>query len=154
MGLITLLCVPLLLGATTAFMPATAFLRRPVDWLRFIDRYGLDMSAAPNFAYDLCTRAVTEEQAAALDLSRWRCAINGSEPVHAPTLAAFARKFAAAGFRPSTMRPAYGMAEATVFVSAHSPSASIKTLAVDPGNGGTLTPDPAAGPGRGLLRPA
>ncbi len=146
MGLITLLCVPLLLGATTAFMPATAFLRRPVDWLRFVDRYELNMSAAPNFAYDLCTRVVTEEQVKALDLSRWRHAINGSEPVHAPTLAAFTGKFAAAGFRPGTMLPAYGMAEATVFVSARNPSTPIKTLAVDPESGGTLTADPAAGP--------
>lgn len=140
MGLITLLCVPLLLGSTTAIMPASAFLRRPVDWLRAIDRYGINMSAAPNFAYDQCTRAVTDEQAAALDLSAWRWAINGSEPVHVPIMEAFARKFAASGFRPGAMLPGYGMAEATVFVSCRRPGAPLKPLAADPEQG-RLTPD-------------
>jgi acyl-CoA synthetase (AMP-forming)/AMP-acid ligase II len=140
MGLISLLCLPLLLGSTTVLTPPSAFLRRPLDWLRIIDQYGINMSAAPNFAYDMCTRTVTDEQAAALDLSRWRYAFNGSEPVHAPTLAAFARKFAVAGFRADALLPAYGMAEATLFISSRLPSEPAKALAVDPGQGnGTLT---------------
>lgn len=140
MGLITLLCLPLLLGSTAVLMQPSAFLRRPLDWLRVIDEYGINMSAAPNFAYDLCTRTVTDEQAAALDLSRWRLAFNGSEPVHAPTLAAFTRKFAAAGFRANALLPGYGMAEATLFISSRVPSEPAKALALDPARGGgTLT---------------
>jgi acyl-CoA synthetase (AMP-forming)/AMP-acid ligase II len=140
MGLITLLCMPLLLGATTAIMPASAFLRRPVEWLRAIDRYGINFSPAPNFAYDHCARAVTDEQGSSLDLSGWLWAINGSEPVHLPIMEAFSRKFAAAGFRSDALLPAYGLAEVTVFASGHRPGAPLRPLAVDPERG-ALTSD-------------
>ncbi|MFI7643873.1 hypothetical protein [Nonomuraea sp. NPDC049400] len=82
-----------------------------------MDKHDLAWSAAPNFAYDLCTRTVTDEQLDGLNLSRWRYAANGSEPVHAGTLDAFAKRFAPAGFRQETLNPCYGLAEATVFVS-------------------------------------
>ena len=145
MGLVAQLCTPLLIGGTSAFMPATAFLRRPADWLRLLHDYRLSMSAAPNFAYDLCVRTVTPEQVAELDLSAWRCAINGSEPIHAPTMAAFTAKFAAARFRPEAMVPGYGMAEATVFVSAKAPGRPPGVLTVDAAQAdrGFVVPDPA-----------
>ncbi|KHJ61487.1 AMP-binding protein, partial [Burkholderia glumae] len=98
-------------------MTPTMFVTRPFAWLRMIDRYDIHYSAAPNFAFDLCARRVTDEQLGRLDLSRWTFATNGSEPVQAATLAAFARRFAAAGFRVDALCPCYGMAEATVYVS-------------------------------------
>ncbi len=117
MGLMAQLLPALLLGSDCVLMTPNAFLMRPHLWLRTIDAYGVAYSAAPNFAFELCCRRVSDEQLAGLDLSRWEYATNGSEPVQAATLRAFAERFAPAGFRPTTLCPAYGMAEATVFVA-------------------------------------
>ncbi|MCM4081435.1 fatty acyl-AMP ligase [Paractinoplanes hotanensis] len=116
-GLIGQLLAPLSVGGCSVGMSATAFLKRPHTWLRLIDRHDIRISPAPNFAYDLCTRRVTDDQIAGLDLSRWAQAVNGSEPVQATTLAAFAHRFAGAGLRPEALCPGYGMAEATLSVS-------------------------------------
>ncbi|MFB9539892.1 MULTISPECIES: fatty acyl-AMP ligase [Streptomyces] len=121
MGLLAILLPPLLLGGSCVLMSPTTFLKRPHRWLRMIDKYRIHWSAAPNFAYELCARQITEEQLAELDLSCWRFAANGSEPVQASTLTAFAKRFAPAGFRSDTMAPCYGMAEATVFISGTGP---------------------------------
>jgi acyl-CoA synthetase (AMP-forming)/AMP-acid ligase II len=117
MGLMALMLPAWYAGSTAAVMTPATFLRRPVQWLLMVDKHNLGWSAGPNFAYDLCTRSVTDEQLADLDLSRWRYASNGSEPVQASILAAFAERFAPAGFRPQALNPCYGLAEATVFVS-------------------------------------
>ncbi|WP_308713220.1 fatty acyl-AMP ligase [Phytohabitans maris] len=117
MGLTGLMMPAWYAGSSVTVMSPTAFLKRPVRWLELVDKHDLAWSAGPNFAYDLCTRTVTEEQLAGLDLSRWRHAANGSEPVRANTLAAFADRFAPAGLRRETLNPCYGLAEATVFVS-------------------------------------
>lgn len=116
MGLAMLL-KPLILAGTSVLMTPTSFLKRPHSWLRMIDRFDVSFSPAPNFAYDLCTRQVTDEQVAELDLSRWDYAANGSEPVDAGTLDRFAHRFAPAGLRASALCPVYGLAEATVYVS-------------------------------------
>ncbi len=89
-GLIGQLIVPLFLGSASVTMPATAFLKRPHTWLRLVDRHRITLSPAPNFAYDLCTRRITDEQLAGIDLSSWANAVNGSEPIQARTLDAFA----------------------------------------------------------------
>ncbi|MEV7116672.1 fatty acyl-AMP ligase [Streptomyces anulatus] len=120
MGLIAQLLPGLFLGNNVALMSPMAFLKRPHHWLALIDKYDIGCSAAPDFAYDLCLRRVTDAQIAGLDLSRWRFAINGSEPVQARTLRDFAERFAPAGFRAEKFAPSYGMAEATVFISARS----------------------------------
>lgn len=116
MGLIAMLLAPLYLGGSVVLMPATDFLKRPRGWLELIDRYGVTVSCAPNFAYELCARRIDAEQAAELDLSRWQQACNGAEPVDALTLARFRRRFAVAGFRAETFLPGYGMAETTLYV--------------------------------------
>ncbi|MGW2332238.1 fatty acyl-AMP ligase [Streptomyces sp. NPDC001700] len=117
MGLMANLLPPLLLGGSCTLMAPTTFLKRPQWWLRMVDEYDLHWSAAPDFAYEMCTRQITDEQLDGIDLSRWKFAPNGSEPVQGPTLSAFAGRFAAAGFRSSALTPCYGMAEATVFIS-------------------------------------
>ncbi|WP_228989525.1 fatty acyl-AMP ligase [Streptomyces sp. DH8] len=121
MGLLGILLPPLLLGGSCVLMSPTSFLKRPYWWLKVIDDYGITWSAGPNFAYELCARQITDEQLATLDLSRWRYAANGSEPIQAATLTAFSERFAPAGFRADAMLPCYGMAEATVFVSGTGP---------------------------------
>ncbi|MDX3117919.1 fatty acyl-AMP ligase [Streptomyces scabiei] len=118
MGLMGQSLPGLFLGGQVVLMSPMAFLKRPHLWLKLIDRYDIGLSAAPNFAYELCTRRVTDEQIAGIDLSRWRFACNGSEPIQASTLREFAERFAPTGFRAERFAPSYGMAEATVFVSA------------------------------------
>lgn len=147
MGLIVLLCAPLLLGGTTVLTAPSTFLRGPLNWLRTIDEYDVHNSAAPNFAYERCTRMVTDQQLSTLDLSRWRCAINGSEPIHAPTMSAFSARFAAAGFGATTMTPGYGMAEATVYVCSKPIADTARVLTVDPdlADVGVLQPVPDEG---------
>ncbi len=90
-------------------MQPEAFVRRPTEWLRAITRHRGTISFAPNFAYDLCVRRV--KQLEGLDLSSWRVTGCGAEPIHPPTLAAFATKFAAVGFRETSFLPCYGLAE-------------------------------------------
>nr|ARU08069.1 MlcG [uncultured bacterium] len=117
MGLMGQLLPALFLGSTCVLMNPMSFLKRPVNWLTMIDRYDIAWSAAPNFAYEHCCRRIDDSAVDSLDLSRWRYAANGSEPVRAATLTAFAKKFAGAGFREDAIAPCFGMAEATVFVS-------------------------------------
>ncbi|AVT40951.1 fatty acyl-AMP ligase [Plantactinospora sp. BB1] len=117
MGLVGHVVTPLFSGGTSVLMSPTSFLRRPGAWLTLIDRYRLYMSAAPNFGYDMCVARVSDEEIRQLDLSRWTVAINGSEPVQAHTVEQFTRRFAAAGLRPETVCPGYGLAEATLAVS-------------------------------------
>nr|QRW40802.1 peptide synthetase [bacterium] len=117
MGLMGILTPPLLLGGSTVLMSPTTFIKRPHWWLRMIAEWDVNFSAGPNFAYELCTRQVTDEQLAGLDLSGWQFAVNGSEPVRAATIRAFVERFARAGLRRDAISPCYGMAEATVFVS-------------------------------------
>ncbi|WP_437572918.1 amino acid adenylation domain-containing protein [Sorangium sp. So ce542] len=117
MGLVYGLVIPLFLGGRCYVMPPAAFLFRPLRWLEAISRYRAHHSAAPNFAFDLCVASSTPEQRASLDLSSWKTVINGAEPVRARTLARFVDAFAPCGLRPDVLRPAYGLAEATLGVS-------------------------------------
>ncbi|OON82593.1 fatty acyl-AMP ligase [Streptomyces tsukubensis] len=117
MGLMGQLLPSLFLGSRCVLMSPMAFLKRPHQWLAMIDTYDIGYSAAPNFAYELCVRRLTDAQIARLDLSRWQFAANGSEPIQASTLRDFAERVAPAGFRAESLAPCYGLAEATVFVS-------------------------------------
>ncbi len=117
MGLMGLMTTPLMTGSATVLMSPSTFLKRPHLWLHMIDRLDINFSAAPDFAYDVCSRRVTDAQAEGLDLSRWRHAVDGSEPVRSAVLDRFHRRFADYGLRPETLAPSYGMAEATLFVS-------------------------------------
>ena len=132
MGLIYGLLQPLADGFLCVMMPPAAFLQQPVRWLRAFTKYRGTHSAAPNFAYDLCASRVSPEVAQTLDLSTWKVAINAAEPVRADTLERFAAQFATSGFDPHTFLPGYGLAEATIRVTA-TPTAELPlTLAVDP----------------------
>ncbi|MFF9330322.1 fatty acyl-AMP ligase [Streptomyces sp. NPDC014776] len=117
MGLVGQLLLPLYLGGTSVLLSPEAFLKRPARWLEAIGRYGIGVSGAPDFAYELCARQVTDEQVAGLDLSGWRVAVTGGEPVAAATGRSFTERFAPAGLRPEALTPCYGLAEATLLVS-------------------------------------
>ncbi len=109
MGLVGMALGALYTGRTCVLLAPDAFVRRPAEWLRAITRHRGTVSFAPNFAYDLCVRRVKD--LAGLDLSTWRVAGCGAEPIHPPTLAAFAEKFGPAGFRDTSFLPCYGLAE-------------------------------------------
>jgi 1-acyl-sn-glycerol-3-phosphate acyltransferase len=101
-------------GLPLTLLPPTAFLARPERWLWAIHQRRATLSPAPNFAYELCVRRIPDEALEGLDLSSWRAALNGAEPVSTGTLARFARRFAPYGFRPEAMMPVYGLAESSV----------------------------------------
>jgi len=101
-------------GLPLTLLSPTAFLARPERWLWAIHQRRATLSAAPNFAYELCARRVRDEALEGLDLSSWRVALNGAEPVSTGTIDRFARRFAPHGFRPEAMMPVYGLAECSV----------------------------------------
>ncbi len=117
MGLIGGILQPLYLGRPNVLMSPMSFLQKPYRWLSAISRFQASTSGGPNFAYDLCVRKITPEQRKTLDLSSWRVAFNGAEPVRAETLDAFAEAFAPCGFRRQAFYPCFGLAEATLIVS-------------------------------------
>lgn len=117
MGLIGGILQPLYVGRPNILMSPMAFLQKPLRWLQAITRFGGTTSGGPNFAYDLCVRTIPPEERAKLDLSSWRVAFNGAEPVREDTLQRFIEAFEPCGFRPEAFYPCYGLAEATLIVS-------------------------------------
>jgi acyl-CoA synthetase (AMP-forming)/AMP-acid ligase II len=121
MGLIGFVLQAAYSGARCVFMSPERFLMQPWLWLQMMSDYRASCSAAPNFAYDLCVDKITTAHKATIDLSHWRNALDGSEPVRAATLERFAAAFAECGFRPEAFFPCYGLAEATLFVAGPAP---------------------------------
>ncbi|MFK8329862.1 AMP-binding protein [Pseudomonas sp. BJa5] len=117
MGLIGAWLGSLYYGYNLVLMSPLAFLARPQHWLWAIDRFHGTMSAAPNFAYELCLNKLADRDLEGLDLSRWRLAFNGAEPVSPATLQRFAERFARYGLAPTALAPVYGLAEATLGVA-------------------------------------
>ncbi len=121
MGLIGAWLGGLYFGIPIAILSPPAFLARPARWLWALHAHRGTVSPAPNFAYDLCVRKVADDEIRGLDLSSWRLAFNGSEPVSAETIERFTRRFAPYGFRPDAMCPTYGLAEASVGLTVSPP---------------------------------
>ncbi|HET7874392.1 MAG TPA: AMP-binding protein [Methylomirabilota bacterium] len=114
MGLIGCWLGSLYWGVPVVILSPLGFLSRPARWLWALHAHRGTVSAAPNFAFDLCVRKVAEDELRGLDLSSWRLAMNGSEPVSPETMERFTRRFARYGFRADAMCPVYGLAEASV----------------------------------------
>ncbi|UWP79189.1 fatty acyl-AMP ligase [Dactylosporangium fulvum] len=131
-------------GGRVVLLPPMALLMRPFVWLDAISRFRGRVSSAPNFAFDLCVEKVSPEQRARLDLSSWRFALNGAEPVRYGTLTGFLEAFAVAGLAPDSFRPCYGLAEAVVYV----------TGARRPGDAACVDVDAEALEQRGEILPA
>jgi amino acid adenylation domain-containing protein/non-ribosomal peptide synthase protein (TIGR01720 family) len=117
LGLVHGILQPLFSSFPGYLMAPMSFLQRPVDWLRAISRFRVTHSDGPNFAYELCLNKITAEEKRELDLSSWRMALTGAEPIFPETIERFARAFACCGFKRSAFFPAYGLAEATLVVS-------------------------------------
>ncbi|MFH9005889.1 AMP-binding protein [Streptomyces afghaniensis] len=130
MGLIGL-CSHLLNGAEVHVFSPIAFLRRPAALLTYFAEHRGTVITGPNFSYDQILDAATPELIAGLDLSAWRLAFNGAEPVSAATTERFTRDLAPAGVRDSVMYPAYGMAEATLAITFPRPGSPVHVLTVD-----------------------
>ncbi|MFI1359342.1 fatty acyl-AMP ligase [Streptomyces sp. NPDC020898] len=131
MGLVLSVAAPVVRGQLSVLMDPVAFLHEPVRWLRLLAAHPHALSAAPNFAYDYCSSAVTDAQKAGLRLDGVTALINGSEPVRPGTADRFHAAFAAQGLAPDTHCPSYGLAEATVFVSAARPGEPLSRFALD-----------------------
>lgn len=117
MGLIEGVLLPAYSGYPAYLMSPESFLKRPLRWLEAITRYSGTNSGGPNFAFDLCVRKISGDQIENLDLSSWRCAYNGAEPIRRETLERFHETFKPAGFRWTSFFPVYGLAESTLLVS-------------------------------------
>jgi fatty-acyl-CoA synthase len=117
MGLIGCVFPALLYPASLVLMGPELFITRPALWLRAMGRTRASVSTAPNFAYGLCVDKITDEEMAGVDLSGWRLALNGAEPVSPDTLRRFVDRFANWGLRPEALTPVYGLAEASLAVT-------------------------------------
>ncbi|MGH8622591.1 MAG: 1-acyl-sn-glycerol-3-phosphate acyltransferase, partial [Burkholderiales bacterium] len=131
MGLIGAWLGSLTYGFKYPVMSPLSFLARPERWLRSIHRHGGTISGGPNFCYELCLRRIQDADIKGLDLSSWRLAFNGAEPVSPATMSAFVQRFARYGFRPEAMTPVYGLAEATLGVAFPPPARGVKLDRVD-----------------------
>jgi len=117
MGLIGGLLLPAYFGYTSVTMPPESFIQRPLRWLETISRYSFAISPVPNFALELCTQKIDDEQLSSVDLSGWRAVYCGSEPIRLSTMENFSKRFSACGFDVKSLMPCYGLAEGTLMVS-------------------------------------
>lgn len=117
MGLIGGILQPLYGGFITTLMSPRTFLQKPVRWLRLISAKKATSSGGPNFAYDLCTKVISDSELEGLDLSSWKVAFNGAEPIQASVLDAFSKAFKPYGFSKQSFMPCYGLAESTLYVT-------------------------------------
>lgn len=138
MGLIANIMQPLFLGSLSVLMPPMAFLQRPLRWLEAVSRYRAHTSGGPNFAYDLCVDRLAEAGAgdaaasAGLDLTSWRVAFNSAEPIRAASLHRFTEAFAPYGFADTAHFPCFGLAEATLLVTAPPKNEPARVRRADP----------------------
>lgn len=119
MGLSGGILQPLFVGFPVFLMSPTWFLQNPARWLRAIMENNIEIAGGPNFAWKLCIDKIRDEEIEGLDLSCWKVAFNGAEPISAETLKGFVKRFGPYGFNAKALMPCYGMAEATLFVSAY-----------------------------------
>src|SRR5215469_4573018 len=117
MGLIGAWLTLMMHGLPVVVMSPLAFLTRPERWLQAISKHKATVTAEPNFAYELCVRKISDKAMGGVDLSSWRAALNGAEPVNPGTLERFIERFSKYGFRRGTMLPVYGLAEGSLAVT-------------------------------------
>lgn len=117
-GLVHGIVAPLYAGIPAYLMSPASYLREPLRWLGAISRFKITHSGAPNFAYEMCAGLACSGQLPILDLSCWRVASCGAEPIRQETVSAFAEAFSLTGFSAQAFTPAYGLAEHVLLVSA------------------------------------
>jgi acyl-CoA synthetase (AMP-forming)/AMP-acid ligase II len=129
MGLVGHVLQPVYFGGLSVLMSPLSFLQRPVRWLQAISSWKATTSGGPTYAFELCVKAIREEQIQGLDLSSWRIAYCGSEKVRPEVLERFGTRFAKHGLNPRALRPCFGLAEATLLVSIGTEAKVLKTAA-------------------------
>lgn len=129
MGLIGLLATPMAIGLDLVLAAPQDFLASPARWMEWISEFGGTATAGPNFSYVLATRALRRLEG--LDLSRWRLALNGAEPVDPRAVEAFTDAGASHGLDRRAAFPAFGMAEATLAVTFPEPGSGLRVDVVD-----------------------
>jgi fatty-acyl-CoA synthase len=127
MGLIGCLMFAVQYGLELTLLRPETFLARPLTWLRQFNSEGKFLSPAPNFAYQLCVDRVAQEDVASLQLGGWKSALSGAEMIRPETCRDFIEKYKPAGFDPQSLMPCYGMAEATLAVTADTRRNGIRT---------------------------
>jgi fatty-acyl-CoA synthase len=132
MGLIGCLLGAVSYPGPLVLIPPESFLVRPALWLRALARHRGTISAAPHFAYGYTESRVRDADLEGCDLSCWRMALDGAEPVTAPSLRRFAARFSRFGFEASALRPVYGLSEASLAVTFTPPGRPLRTASVDP----------------------
>lgn len=131
MGLVLSVAMPIVVGCAGVTFDPLEFVQRPARWMRALSGWSRAYSAAPNFAFGLAASRVREQDLPSLDLSGVHAILNGAEPVTAAAIDAFTTRFSPCGLRAEAVRPAYGLAEATVFVAATRPRTPPSALAAD-----------------------
>lgn len=116
-GLICGILVPLYHGTTAIVIPPAEFIKKPIRWLRLIDKYKVTHSGCPNFGYDVCVQQIKTEDCKNLNLAGWKVAVNGGEPVQEETLKQFTELVAPYGFNAEAFYLSYGMSEATGLIA-------------------------------------
>tara|TARA_B100000427_G_scaffold106381_1_gene88254 strand:+ start:1212 stop:3404 length:2193 start_codon:yes stop_codon:yes gene_type:complete len=131
MGIIANILHPIYIGGFSILMSPTAFIRNPFIWLKTISDYQIDYSGGPNFSYELCTKKIAKEKLETLNLSSWKIAFNGAEPIKAETLTNFSKKFKECNFSFDAFCPIFGLAETTCFATSAPYDQSPVLLPVD-----------------------
>jgi natural product biosynthesis luciferase-like monooxygenase protein len=152
LGLIGNLLLTLHSGGELVLMTPLAFVQRPVRWLKAISKFRAWGTTAPNFALDLCERVIRKSELEDVDLSCLQAVFCGAEPIDAAVLERFSHRFAPQGFRRNSLRPGYGLAEATLYVSVTAPNAlAVKVFDPSALTGGRLREQIATKTGRAIV---
>ena len=130
MGLIGFVLAPLVHRVPITYLPPLLFLKRPISWFQAFTRHKGTIAYAPNFAFALCVKRIREKDLQGIDLSTWRVAGCGAEPIRPETLEAFVEAFGKVGFRKEALLPSYGMAEASLAIAFTELSQGMKTISV------------------------
>ncbi len=131
MGLIGFVVAPLYHCISIVYLPALLFLKRPVTWFQAITRHHGSIAFAPNFAYALCIKRIKPSDLNGINLSSWRVAGCGAEPIRPETLETFAETFAPIGFNDQALCASYGLAESSLAVAFGELGQGIHTMSVD-----------------------
>jgi fatty-acyl-CoA synthase len=131
MGLIGFVLAPVVHRIPVVFLPPLLFLKRPISWFQAFTRHKGTIAYAPNFAYALCVKRIKERELENIDLSSWRVAGCGAEPIRPETLEAFVERFGKVGFKKTALLPSYGMAESSLAISFSELGEGLKTISVD-----------------------
>ncbi|AQA05216.1 acyl-CoA synthetase [Mycobacterium sp. MS1601] len=145
LGLIIGICTPVVAGFPTVLTSPVSFLQRPARWLQLMASHPNVFTSAPNFAFDVAAKKTSDEDMAGLDLRDVLLIQSGGERVHPATITRFTERFSRFNLRDNVIQPSYGLAEATLYLAARTPSEPPRTVYFDPESLTTGAPTPAAG---------